>query len=305
MAPRDFMAEGWIIARWLLLKAAAGAFTAFNRDRAQSRIIRLGNRLFPRQHADDIFTDFASYVANYPADLRSFDDLLPKEGWLVSKSVLDVGSGLGQYSAALLRTGAREVVSLEIQEQKAAWSQEHFRADGVRAVVGSATALPFADQTFDSAFSQTVFEHIDDVETAFREVRRVLRPGGVFVLSYNYLHHRGGHHLFPYIHFPWATWVAREDAVCRHWSDRLAKDQAQGKAGFYPPGCRVASLSEGNEIHLNRLNFDQVEQAIAAAGWRIERRRSSEALPQAFPWLGRVPVLKYFLMGTIYYVLRA
>lgn len=73
--------------------------------------------------------------------------------------------------------------------------------------------------------------------------------------------------------------------------------------GFYGKGARIRSLSEGAEIHLNRLRFDQFESLVRKAGLRIERRRSSEVLAQLFPWLTKVPKLKYFLAGTYYYVL--
>ncbi|MFT5051729.1 MAG: SAM-dependent methyltransferase [Chlamydiales bacterium] len=42
-----------------------------------------------------------------------------------------------------------------------------------------ATAMDFADDGFDLVFSRAVFEHIGDPRMAFREVARVLRPGGV------------------------------------------------------------------------------------------------------------------------------
>ena len=37
--------------------------------------------------------------------------------------------------------------------------------------------LPFADRTFDCVISTSVFEHVQDYQLAFREIRRVLRPG--------------------------------------------------------------------------------------------------------------------------------
>jgi SAM-dependent methyltransferase len=45
------------------------------------------------------------------------------------------------------------------------------------------TRLSFADSAFDLVLSFDVFEHIPDYRAALREVRRVLRPGGMFVMS--------------------------------------------------------------------------------------------------------------------------
>ena len=45
------------------------------------------------------------------------------------------------------------------------------------------TALPFADRTFDIVMSFDVFEHIPDSDAHLREVRRVLRPGGSYLIQ--------------------------------------------------------------------------------------------------------------------------
>jgi SAM-dependent methyltransferase len=48
--------------------------------------------------------------------------------------------------------------------------------------LGSATMLPFAEATFDLVTANMVVEHLDDPAAQFREIARVLTPGGVFIL---------------------------------------------------------------------------------------------------------------------------
>jgi SAM-dependent methyltransferase len=50
-------------------------------------------------------------------------------------------------------------------------------------VVGDAHALPFGDENFDSVLSNQVLEHVRDPSAVVAEVRRILKPGGCFVLS--------------------------------------------------------------------------------------------------------------------------
>lgn len=60
----------------------------------------------------------------------------------------------------------------------------------------TAERLPFEDNTFDIVASHEVFEHIEDVPAAVREIKRVLKPGGI---TYNTVHLftsiSGGHHM--------------------------------------------------------------------------------------------------------------
>jgi SAM-dependent methyltransferase len=50
-------------------------------------------------------------------------------------------------------------------------------------VLASATAMPFHDNEFDAAWTIWVLEHVPDPESALREMRRVVKPGGVILLG--------------------------------------------------------------------------------------------------------------------------
>ena len=58
----------------------------------------------------------------------------------------------------------------------------------------NATDMRFASNSFDFAYSFSVFEHLDDPKTALREVIRVLRPGGVLQVSTHIYSSEGGCH---------------------------------------------------------------------------------------------------------------
>ena len=85
---------------------------------------------------------------------------------------LDLGSADGP-SADWLRDAVERTVSLDIDP----------RGLGSDGVCGSALALPFEDGAFDVVSAFDVIEHCDPEATALSEVRRVLRPGGRFVMS--------------------------------------------------------------------------------------------------------------------------
>lgn len=299
-------AEVSYILRWLILKSISITIALVPGRRAQRErtVIKIGNTMFDAMATRELYAGFDSYIAQMPGSLEQYVELFPKEHWLSGREILDLGSGLGQYSNELIQSGAASVTGLEYQESKADWSAARFASSKLRFVTGSAEAMPFDAGSFDTVFSHTVFEHIDNVEYALREVRRVLRPDGFALISYNFFHHRGGHHLFPYINFPWATWIVSESALCAYWSERLEEDHAAGLMGFYERGARIRSLSEGSEIHLNKLTFDEFEAILPGAGLRIVRRQPSEQLMRLLPVLDRIPRIRYFLTGTVFYVLQ-
>ena len=101
--------------------------------------------------------------------------------------VLDCGCGGGANLSRLLdKLPGGKVCGLDYSEVSVAKSKEHNKAaiaDGRCAVVqGNVAALPFDDESFDAV---TAFETVyfwPDLAESFREIRRVLKPGGRFLI---------------------------------------------------------------------------------------------------------------------------
>jgi ubiquinone/menaquinone biosynthesis C-methylase UbiE len=96
--------------------------------------------------------------------------------------VLDVASGEG-YGTALLATVARSVVGVDIDEASVTFSARTYIRDNLSFRAGSALALPLDDASVDTVISFETLEHLVDSSSFLREVRRVLRPGGIFAVS--------------------------------------------------------------------------------------------------------------------------
>jgi GT2 family glycosyltransferase/SAM-dependent methyltransferase len=98
------------------------------------------------------------------------------------KDVLDVASGEG-YGAALLSQVARSVTGVEISTDAVEHATRYYARPNLRFARGDARSIPLADQSVDVVVSFETIEHFYEQEAFVGEVRRVLRPVGVFVVS--------------------------------------------------------------------------------------------------------------------------
>lgn len=130
---------------------------------------------------DSIADDFEAIANAYDTTRRVeivFDEML--EGVdLTGRTCLDVGCGLGWFSARARDRGAR-VTSLDIGVRLLAHTR---RRAGSRPVAADACALPFADASFDMVISSECIEHTVAPARAVQEMIRVLRPGGTLVVT--------------------------------------------------------------------------------------------------------------------------
>lgn len=82
---------------------------------------------------------------------------------------------------------------------------------GKPTILGDATFLPFADSSFDTVLLLDVLEHLADPERAIREVYRVLKSGGVFVVQTPFLYplHDEPHDFYRWTHYGLHALISR------------------------------------------------------------------------------------------------
>jgi ubiquinone/menaquinone biosynthesis C-methylase UbiE len=95
---------------------------------------------------------------------------------------LEIGAGTGYFGLNLVLAGVvEEAVATDISPGMLRKLSRSAADLGLRIETASceAASLPFADGSFELVFGHAVLHHLPNLEAAFREFRRVLRPGGV------------------------------------------------------------------------------------------------------------------------------
>ena len=100
-------------------------------------------------------------------------------------SLLDLGTSTGDFTVRVAeRIGATRVAGIEFIEEHAAAA----RSLGIEmAAADLDEGFPFADGEFDTVHANQVIEHVRRTDRFLREIRRILAPGGVVLISTNNL----------------------------------------------------------------------------------------------------------------------
>jgi MPBQ/MSBQ methyltransferase len=182
--------------------------------------------------------------------------------------VLDVGAGIGGPARVLAARRGAQVTALDVTPRFCAVAERLTRGAGlsgrVRVVCGDALDAPFADATFDLAWTQAVAQNIADKERLIAELARVVVPGGR-VAMFEIVAGPGGPIEFP---VPWAdrpdqSWLVSAGELhglldtgpleVVHWLQGMAALEAIGaaEASVVPPGS-----DRGVGLHLLMPDYE-------------------------------------------------
>ena len=196
------------------------------------------------------------YTALYEAP--GLQALLPPVAGL---RVLDAGCGGGRTSAWLVEQGA-DVVGLDASPELLRLARE--RLPSASFVLGDlAEPLPFEDGSFDVAVAGLVMHYLRDWAPALRELRRVLRPDGVLVLSTHHpamdaeLADSGDYFAIELLRDVWT--VGGREYEVRFWHrplSRMFREIADG-------GFRVDELSEPRPLPEVRERFPEAWERLS------------------------------------------
>jgi ubiquinone/menaquinone biosynthesis C-methylase UbiE len=105
--------------------------------------------------------------------------------YVEDKIVLDIACGSGYGTILLSEHGARKVIGLDIDFNTILELQKqyHNNNNNIEFINGSTYSIPFSDEYFDILVSIETLEHLENPDTFLNEARRVLKKGGIIIIS--------------------------------------------------------------------------------------------------------------------------
>jgi ubiquinone/menaquinone biosynthesis C-methylase UbiE len=217
---------------------------------------------------------------------------------------LEIGAGTGYFSLNLLRAGViGEAVATDISPGMLRRLERSAAELELRVETASceASALPFENHSFDLVFGHAVLHHLPDLDAAFREFRRVLRPGGVVAFCGEPSHYgdriaawpkRGANAVAP-------LWRALVRAAPRPpngngnggWSEEDKLEQVVDVHAFTPAELSAHAQAAGFEA----IRVSGEELAASLFGW-ANRTLEASADPLDVPWAWRVYAYRGYLL---------
>lgn len=175
--------------------------------------------------------DIASLLRNAPGDITRYDDLhiggrvatdqlidllnIPAGG-----RILDVGCGLGGVARALVKRQDVHVTGIDLSPDYIQAAIHLTESDKINFQVASALDLPFADNTFDGVITVHTAMNISDKAGFYRQIARVIKPDGLFVL-YDVMAGAGAG--VPQFPLPWSTGPEASFLITNDKLDRFLK----------------------------------------------------------------------------------
>jgi ubiquinone/menaquinone biosynthesis C-methylase UbiE len=204
-------------------QAVAQHYTHGSLEAALLDGLRRSGKNADRIDPDDLAPADEFHIGGRQATVEFADQL----GLQPGMELLDIGSGIGGPARYFAHHRQCRVTGIDLTDEyvrvAGALSERAGLGDKVKFVQGSALALPFPPASFDGAYMLHVGMNIADKATLFAQVKRALRPGGIFGV-YDVMRIGPGDLAFP---LPWARTAESSFVAATDDYRRLLRD-----AGF-------------------------------------------------------------------------
>ncbi|MCC6457428.1 MAG: class I SAM-dependent methyltransferase [Caldilineaceae bacterium] len=248
---------------------------------------------------EDVATVERGYQPNFYSLSERVRDLARRQRkaekikWLIERyarhlpsggTCLDVGCSAGAMTVVIAPLFG-QMVGLEYDEAALVAVEPAYRAQ-IDFLRGDAMTLPLPDNSVDAVICAQVYEHVPDDAQLFREIYRVLVPGGlVFFSGPNWLFPIEPHYFLPFLHWLSAQWAARYLRLTGMGSEYYERSRTLWGLRAVTAAFEVDDLSRvvlQQHVLANRPRLAKLVERLPESVWRL-----------LLPWLPNFNWLMY------------
>lgn len=123
--------------------------------------------------------EFHNHSLTYAEHITRYQSALPL---VKGKVVLDIACGSG-YGTQLLSLHAKKVYGVDVDGTSVQYATQNYGAPNIEYRVGNGESIPLDDNSVDVVTTFETIEHIPDYKKFIREIKRVLKPNGIALVS--------------------------------------------------------------------------------------------------------------------------
>lgn len=207
--------------------------------------------------------------------------LVRETGITKTSRVLEIGIGTGRIAISVAEHVDRLFgidLSVEMMNKlRLKLSNSRLQIEIAQA---NARDLPFASEFFDVAYAVHVYHLVADWRNAILDARRVLKPGGKFVVSF----HKRDEHSPNMVLRARMREMAREYGVNTRRPGSQSEDEILGEIVKWDPSPRIVATSVWEEEENVAEILDELDRQIFSETWMVPREVMDKVMPRLREW---------------------
>lgn len=213
-------------------------------------------------------------------------------GWMINeikarmelgdKVILEVGCGSGKMLKEIAATCLpKEIIGIDLNLEEW-WHVADRSGDNFRIISGDINTFDYPDEYFDGIITMATFEHINNLDQALVNMKRLLKPGGKLVSIFNPIWTSViGHH--------YNFWLQEENKLLPPWGHLwMTEDEMNSylveEKKLEPEKARIICYKVYHDGIINRLSRKELYDALIKSGFIIRECREQLAFNRGRPF---------------------
>jgi SAM-dependent methyltransferase len=260
------------------------------------------------------FDDMHTYLQERVDTVSEYANLFQRFTKFRGKTVMELGCNRGYLLNTFLQSESFTAIGADLSAEALEIGRLAYQ-DRIRFVQSTPNTVPLPTASVDIVYSIDTVEHLSQPQVMFREIHRILKPGGLFLVHFNPWLNPYGSHLEDIIPFPWPHAIFSMRTLLNA-AERLYESPYYKTACYFIDEC--SGLKKPNpyrdkskwDTYLNHMTIRRFNRMLHLLPFQLQHQERSGFGGKTFKvgrfvrYLANVPVLDEFFTNALFTVLR-